>query len=467
MNKRKISIVIVGASIVLIAIVALQLNWIKTAITVKEQDFNSEIRKVFSSVMKEVGYYEQSCMQTRYLSAYQGTNPSINFDTSGVYHGNYTTKYRNGQLQINSSKSFLTSNPFLNPVFDYKNKTNDYIDSLIRYQLAKNNLKISFAFNVFDRFNNVYLTDSINKNPDRFSSYIFPFVTNDLVHQVYLIVYFPYEKAYLFSQISIMLIMSSLLIISMIFIFTYAIGTIIKQERLSIMKNDFINNMTHEFKTPISTISLACQALTDKDIPKSRDLYNTYINIIEEENKRLGSMAEKILQSAIIEKAEMNLNIMDINMSEVIRDMIRNVEIQINQRNGNIYFEDLTEEPIILGDPVHISNVVNNLIDNAIKYSPEAPQIKLTLKDQENCVIVEIEDNGIGISKGNQKKIFEKLYRVSTGDVHEVKGFGLGLTYVKAIIEKHKGKIELESHLGKGTTFFIHLPKDLNQNQCI
>jgi len=467
MNRTKITIVIVGASVVLIAIVALQLNWIKTAIKVKEQDFNSEIRKVFSGVMKEVGYYEQSCMQDRYLNSYQGVNPSSSFDTSGVYHGQYTTKYRNGQLQINYSNSNLLGNPFLNPVFDNNKKTTNYIDSVIRYQLAKNNLKISFTFNVFDRFNNIYLTDSLNKSPDRFSSYIFPFVTNDLVHQIYLIVYFPYEKAYLFSQISIMLIMSSLLIISMIFIFIYAIGTIIKQEKLSIMKNDFINNMTHEFKTPISTISLACQALTDKDIPKSRDLYNTYINIIEEENKRIGSMAEKILQSAIIEKAEMNLNILDIDLSDIITDMVRNVKIQINQKNGSIHFENKASDTYIKGDPVHISNVVNNLIDNAIKYSIEAPEITLTLKENKTCLILEIADCGIGISKGNQKKIFEKLYRVPTGNIHEVKGFGLGLTYVKAIIEKHKGVITLESKIGKGTTFFIHLPKNLNQNQCI
>jgi len=467
MNKRKISIVIIGASIVLIAIVGLQLNWIKNAIRVKEQDFNSEIRKVFSEVMKEVGFFEQSCMQKRYLHEYQGINPSTIFDTSGVYHGNYTTRYRNGRLQISFNNSKNNSNLFLNPVFDNQAKTVDYIDSVIRYQLVNNNLKISFTFNVFDRFNNVYLSDSINKNPDRFSSYIFPFVTNDLIHQVYLIVYFPHEKAYLFSQISIMLIMSSLLIISMIFIFSYAIGTIIKQERLSIMKNDFINNMTHEFKTPISTISLACQALTDEDIPKSRDLYDTYINIIQEENKRLGSMAEKILQSAIIEKAEMNLNILDIEMKEIISDIIRNVEIQIMQRNGNIYFDYETPEVTIMADPVHISNVINNLIDNAIKYSSDTPWIKLTLKEEGDCVLIEIADKGIGISKSNQKKIFEKLYRVPTGNIHEVKGFGLGLAYVKAIIEKHKGSIDIESQLGKGTTFFVRLPKDLNQNQCI
>lgn len=468
MNKKRLTLVIIGASVVLIAIIALQLNWIKTAIQLKEQDFSDETRKVFSSVMKEIGYYEQQCMQNRYLNDFRGRTRGGALDSSSVYHGNIVSKYRNGQLHINySNSSGLVENPFINPIYDKPDLSVAYIDSVIRYRLAENNLKIAFQFNVYDRFNNVYLGDSVVKIPETFSSYVFPFVSNDLVHQVYLLVYFPYEKAYLFGQISIMLIMSSLLIISMIFIFSYAFSTILKQEKLSIMKNDFINNMTHEFKTPISTISLACQALSDEDIPKSQDLYSSYIGIIQEENRRLGSMAEKILQSAILERAEMNLNIIDIDMTEVINDVVRNAEIQIRPKNGKISFIDGAPHATLLGDPVHISNVVNNLLDNAIKYSFDTPEIKIQTKLENECMVIFISDRGIGISKGNQKKIFDKLYRVPTGDVHEVKGFGLGLSYVKAIIEKHKGIISLESQLGKGTTFQVKLPLDMNKNQCI
>lgn len=463
MNKRRLSLVIIGASVILIAIVALQLNWIKTAVTLKEQDFNDETRKVFSSVMKELGYYEQSCLQHRYLTDFYSNN-----DTSGVYKGSMMTRYSNGKLQMRYSRSLgTTKNPFLNPIFDQPEKSIHYIDSVIRYKLAENNLRIGYKFNVYDRFNNVYLRDSLQSNfKQGFSSNIYPFVSNDLVHQVYLLVYFPHEKAYLFGQISKMLIMSSLLILSMVFIFTYAIRTIIKQEKLSIMKNDFINNMTHEFKTPISTISLACQALTDKDIPKTVDLYGTYIGIIQEENRRLGSMAEKILQSAILERAEMNLNIVEIDFTEVVNDVVRNAEIQIRPKNGSISFEDNAKHVNILGDPVHISNVVNNLLDNAIKYSFDTPEIKIRTYVDNDCLGFEVEDKGIGISKSNQKKIFDNLYRVPTGNVHEVKGFGLGLSYVKAIVEEHKGNIELESQLGKGTTFFVRLPLDLNKQSC-
>jgi len=467
MNRKKITIVIIAASIILISIIFLQLNWIKTSIQFKEQDFNSEIRKVFSEVAKQVGYYEQERMQKRYINSFLGLSGSP-LDSLNANHGNYMTKYRNGQLNISYNRNgLMQDNPFINPIFDNPEESKNFIDSVIRLQLLRNNLKITFNFNVFDRFNNLYLSDSIPKNPERFSSYIFPFISNDLVHQVYFTIYFPFEKAYLFGQISIMLILSSLLIISMIFIFIYAIATIIKQEKLSIMKNDFINNMTHEFKTPISTISLACQALTDDDIPKSRDMYNSYINIIEEENKRLGSMAEKILQSAIIEKAEMNLNLVVINIDELIINVVRKVEIQINQKGGEISLNLEAQNNQIKGDPVHISNVVNNLLDNAIKYSHEAPKIKISTVDEENCMLIKIADNGIGISKSNHKRIFEKLYRVPTGNVHEVKGFGLGLTYVKAIVERHKGRISVESQLGKGTTFFVRIPHNLIKNQCI
>ncbi|MBN2747588.1 MAG: HAMP domain-containing histidine kinase [Bacteroidales bacterium] len=466
MNKKRISFVIIGASVVLIAIIVLQLNWIKTAVLLKEQDFNDETRKVFSGIIKEIGYYEQICIQQRYLSDLSSNNSKG--DTSSNRPRTMITQFQNGQFVLSySGNGSNIENPFLNPLYDNPEKTYQFIDSLIRYQFASNNLRITFRFNLYDRINNKYLIDSISKGSAKYSDYIFPLTSNDLVHQVYLMVGFPHEKAYLFGQISLMLIMSSLLIISMVFIFLYAIGTIIKQEKLSIMKNDFINNMTHEFKTPISTISLACQALTDKDIPKTADLYSSYIGIIQEENRRLGSMAEKILQSAILERAEMNLNIIDIDITEIVNDVVRNAEIQIRPKNGKISFIDESPNSTIKGDPVHISNVVNNLLDNAIKYSPDTPTIIIKTKKEKNCVTISISDNGIGISKSNQKKIFDKLYRVPTGNVHEVKGFGLGLTYVKAIVEKHKGSISLESQLGKGTTFHVKLPVDMNNEECL
>jgi two-component system phosphate regulon sensor histidine kinase PhoR len=255
-----------------------------------------------------------------------------------------------------------------------------------------------------------------------------------------------------------MMMVSLLLVLVIIAAFSYSVFTIIRQRKLSELKNDFINNMTHEFKTPISTISLACQALSDKDIPRSNEMYADYINIIGDENHRLGEMAEKILQTAILEKGNLHLRPEAIDMHVLIADAIHKIAIQIEIRDGVITQSLKAEHPLIKADKVHLSNVIFNLLDNANKYSPRKPQIMVSTADAENGIFISVTDKGMGISKANLKKIFEKLYRVPTGDVHNVKGFGLGLSYVKFIVEKHGGAISVESEPGKGSTFTMFLP---------
>ena len=190
--------------------------------------------------------------------------------------------------------------------------------------------------------------------------------------------------------------------------------------------------MTHEIKTPISTISLACEALTDNGVQKTGDFYNAYIGIIGEENKRLGNLTEKILQTAIIDKGELKLNKEDLSIHEVIKDVIKNIGLHLEKKNGMMMTEFRALNSTIYADKVHISNVISNLIDNANKYTPENPVILVITENVAEGIIISIKDNGIGISKANLKKIFEKLYRVPTGNLHDVKGFGLGLSYVKA-----------------------------------
>jgi two-component system phosphate regulon sensor histidine kinase PhoR len=216
--------------------------------------------------------------------------------------------------------------------------------------------------------------------------------------------------------------------------------------------------MTHEFKTPISTISLACEALTDNGIKRSQEFTESYINIILEENKRLATMAEKILQTAVIEKGQLKMKRERIDFHEVITDVIKNIRIQVEIKDGIIRKQCKATNPIIIGDKVHLTNLVYNLLDNANKYSPKKPVIIVRTENTSNGIILTIEDNGIGISKGEQKKIFDKLYRVPTGNIQDVRGFGLGLSYVKAIVEEHHGRISVESEINKGTKFKIFLP---------
>lgn len=451
MSKKKIIIVTLFAAILLMGMVALQLNWIKSAMLIKEKDFNNEVQNVFNTVMTKVNHHEQKCMQQRMVKLMREQNTG-NQNVGRVFGMN------SGVIHIETD--------IVNSIFDDKKTSYISIDTIIKNELKKRNIKLDYSFNVFDKYNNISLVDSVPQNADHTNTYVFPFLSNDIMHQLVLVVSFPNEKAFIFKQISLMILLSLLLIIGMVYIFSYSISTIIKQEKVSEMKNDFINNMTHEFKTPISTISLACQALTDKDIPKTRDIYDTYIGIINEENHRLGNMAEKILQSAVVDKPGLTLKVDEVDLHKIINESVKNIEIQAKQKHGGIRTNLNATHATILADAVHVGNVIYNLLDNAIKYSKREPDIVISTVSHDKCIEIIVADNGIGISKANQKKIFEKLFRVSTGNIHEVKGFGLGLSYVKAIVDRHRGSITLDSQVGKGTTFYVKLPFDMNTNQC-
>jgi two-component system phosphate regulon sensor histidine kinase PhoR len=251
---------------------------------------------------------------------------------------------------------------------------------------------------------------------------------------------------------------SAVLILTIMFAFSYTITTIFRQKKISEIKNDFINNMTHELKTPISTISLACEALSDPVMRSSEKRMKNFVRMISDENQRLGVLVENVLRSAILDRGEMDLNVDRINLHELAQNVIKNIAIQVNKKGGSIKTDLQAVNPVIMGDRIHLTNVIYNMLDNAIKYSPDSPLVKVSTKDHRNGMLISFSDKGIGVSKENQKKIFDKLYRVPTGDIHDVKGFGLGLSYVKVIVEKHHGEIWVESELNKGSTFNIYLP---------
>lgn len=337
------------------------------------------------------------------------------------------------------------------------------LDSIISEELQIHGIKTQYEFAVFD----VYQNPLLYKNK---SSKIF---TKELINEGYTIrlfqgdffrpptilsIFFPYQKRYLISSMWLMLLFSGLFILIIIGAFYYTINTILKQKKLSDVKNDFINNMTHELKTPISTISLACEMLSDKEISSTENQRSNYIGMIREENKRLGTLVESVLTNAVIERGELKLKPQEIHLNVLIKDLIQSFELQISRRNGVINFYPDAEIDLIQGDKVHITNIIFNLLDNATKYSPDAPDIIVTTFNEDNKVCIKVSDKGIGISRENLKRIFDKLYRVPSGNLHDVKGFGLGLSYVKAIVEKHNGQIAVESQIGKGSSFTIILP---------
>jgi two-component system phosphate regulon sensor histidine kinase PhoR len=249
------------------------------------------------------------------------------------------------------------------------------------------------------------------------------------------------------------------IIVSVVLLFfAFAVSIIVKQKRLSEVKTDFINNMTHELKTPISTIALSSDMLMRGDFSKDPEKLQRYASIIFKENKRLENQVERVLNVAKMDKETLHLKKDVLNIHELLTEVKENFEFNQTEKGGNIQL-DLQASPfIILADPVHVSNVVYNLLDNAVKYCEVEPDITVKTKNENNGFLLEIADNGIGIRRENVKQIFDKFYRVPTGNIHNVKGFGLGLYYVKIVIEQHGGSIQVRSTLGKGTVFTIWLP---------
>ncbi len=284
------------------------------------------------------------------------------------------------------------------------------------------------------------------------------FPSNMLEDHLTLHVYFPKRNAFILREmlgtIGFSLALMLIIVITIVFMFR----TILAQKRLSDLKNDFVNNMTHEFKTPISTISLACEAMSDSQMMGTAvEKASPYVKMIGEENKRLSLLVESILQSNVLEKGKINLQEETILLNELVYDITQNVQLRVNSLGGTLKTNISQEMMEVSADKMHLSNCINNLIDNAIKYSAEAPAIAVTVKKEKNSIRIEVKDNGIGIKKEHIDKIFDKLFRVPTGNVHNVKGFGLGLSYVKSIAEMHKWNLTVKSIYGEGSTFGIEI----------
>jgi len=337
------------------------------------------------------------------------------------------------------------------------NKT--LLDSLLKYEFLNQGIAMNYEYAVFDN------TKEYNFKTNGFkpgsAGYIFKrrLFPNDIIRTSnYLQLYFPNQKQSIFLSLGFMNFSTLFLTLILIFGFSFTIYTIFKQKKLSEMKTDFINNMTHELKTPISTISLASQMLKDNSITKDLNSTNHISHIIEDETKRLSYQVEKVLHMAVFEKGQIKLKLTEIDLNELVNIVTSNFELQVKNRNGKIITRLTKENSIVLADEVHISNVLFNLLDNAVKYCYDDPVIIVGTKNIGKEILFFVEDNGIGISKDNLNKIFDKFYRVHTGNVHNVKGFGLGLSYVKKIIDEHNGKLKIESELKKGSKFEIYLP---------
>ena len=461
----------------MIGLIFVQAWWIKNAADIKEKQFDQLINKTLSDIAGE--FQKQEAV--RYII--DEINPFY-FDTSSGFYDSefmieseffFYSKSSGHQLTPDLKRRILDRKAFVNNVLSKMLRFNPEIEDrinpdnfkyIIKEALINGGIELDFEYAV-TKWNTIMAFKSVNYMPDTDAEYykvqLFP---DDLFSKSeYLTIYFPSKRNFIFKSLGYMAVSSILLTLVIVASFAVTIYIIIRQKRLSEIRSDFVNNMTHELKTPISTIYLASQMLGDKTIPAESKNIDHLSSLITDESRRLGYQVEKVLQTAIFNEGKLKLKLKEADINEIILGVINNFSIQVKQRNGLLIPSLQAENNILHVDAVHITNVLSNLIDNAIKYCTRNPEIYIETQDYNEYLMIAVRDNGIGISKNEQKRIFDKFYRISTGNVHPVKGFGLGLSYVKKIVEEHKGYIKLESEPYEGTAFKIYLPLKNNDTK--
>ena len=330
------------------------------------------------------------------------------------------------------------------------------LDSLIREELIINGVDITPSIGVLLSDADSLLYCSENANPDDLRTFNPRGIASD--DNLYLVLSFPPSPIILSSDANLYTIISICMIVLISALFVFSIRTILAQHKLDEMKTDFINNMTHEIKTPIATIGLACEMLKDESVTSDLATRRNFVNIISDENRRMRVLIETLLQSAKMSGKKFSIQPKEIDLNSIVKESAQSFQLTIENCRGTLTTDLNPITGLLFADELHISNMVHNLIDNAIKYSEQEPRVTVTTRTENGYAILQVSDNGIGIAKEDQKHIFEKFYRVSTGNVHNVKGFGIGLNYVSQVVALHKGKISLESEPGQGSTFTISLP---------
>jgi two-component system phosphate regulon sensor histidine kinase PhoR len=440
--KKTFTIITILIALSLFGIIMIQVSWIKNMVKLREDQISQRVSQATDEVGKELSEFK---------SGYTGL-PKRNYLVDDF------------TIDI------------LKPLSVAKQFTEDQIRMKLLSAFSKKDLNdIHFEFGIVSVARNglqnylekqsanfvSYYADSVNKKA--FVAYLTPqsgTAGENLATDEYLIVVIPSIKSIVLRSLSVPIIMSGAFTIIIMLAFYVTVRTMLRQKKLGEIKNDFINNMTHEFKTPIATISLAVDAMRNEKVIRDPGRLGYFSEIIKEENQRMNRQVETILKASQLEKNEVNLNLKPLHVHEIIKDVVDNFSLQLEQKNGKVELDLSAGNDLVEADEVHFSNLVNNLVDNAVKYAKEntPPVVKLSTVSNGKNFVMRIEDNGIGMNRDTLKRIFERFYRAHTGNVHNVKGFGLGLSYVKTMVEAHDGDIKADSVLGKGTVFTVDLP---------
>ncbi len=518
MKSKNIWILIIFMAAIMISLIIVQIYWIKNALHLKEEQFNHLVNTSISNVVDHIRYQETLKQITaevnetdtffQYKVDFHSNSNGKIFDSScyirqnGIYikhsfrtsfnqTGNesvsicYDTNSHletkvNGQTILFSSSNVYTTVRKKNKKVARRNFVENvvkrleqpeksinerlpaqYLYASLKEAFENNDIHNDFEFAVCNDKNNVMLASAnftLEKRTRLYKTSLFPDDVNPNSNQ--LMVYFPNHERSGSSSLGFMSVSTIVLIIFILATFLTALIIIFRQKKLSEMKTDFVNNMTHELKTPISTISLASQMLGDKSVPVEMKNLGHISGVISKETDRLGQQVEKVLQMAIFEKGKIDLKKKTGDIHQIIENVADNFRIQLDNKDGSLKLILGAENSYVAFDEVHMTNVISNLMDNAIKYCDKNPEIEIETCNNNSHIELIVKDNGIGISKEDQKKVFDKFFRVYTGNIHNIKGFGLGLSYVKRIVDEHQGNISVESELNKGAAFKIELPQN-------
>jgi two-component system, OmpR family, phosphate regulon sensor histidine kinase PhoR len=444
--KKIFPVIIVLISLSLVGTIYVQYNWLNTMLVNKQEEFGYKITRAIDEVGVELMEQKSTLPSLRNFRLKPGgfNFPSDQLQRELMRPATIAQKFTAYEIQEKLRKAFL--NQGLKDVpFEFAVLVDDGFLNY-EYQLKSNAFLEQFE-------------DSVNNF--RWQYVLQPPSGSDLenlvpVQQMVLVV--PNFKAIVFRQMKWMIIGSVFFTLMIISAFTVTVYALLRQKKLSEIKNDFINNMTHEFKTPLATISLAVDALRNNKVIEDRTRMEYFSGIIKEENKRMNKHVETILQAALMDRQEVQLSKAPVHVHNLIREVISNYTLQLQEIDGRIELELNADTDLINADEVHMRNLISNLVDNAVKYSKEKLVLRIASFNSGKNFVIKFEDNGIGMTKETVKRIFEKFYRAHTGNLHNVKGFGLGLSYVKTIVDAHEGRIKVDSSPGKGSLFTIEIP---------
>jgi len=461
MEKWKIWTIIGIMSFALIGVAMSQIYWIKWSISLDEKNFDAKVYRALSEVRSKIDSDIHS-------SNFNSDILNDKLDTSSIDNqvNISNSQWRKSQI-LKETKSLEYS---LNPELFLHNLESEKINNYLKSSLKDQGIDLEYYYGIFSNNNSDFLIInngnlSINEigNKDDFNK-------ENLINTKYKVSLLSTEfkspgslnllfNRWAWSNMLPSLLLNLVFTILILFVFSYTVYIIFKQKKISQMKTDFVNNMTHEFKTPIATISLATDSILSPAIFNDKEKIKRFLNIIKEENSRLLNQVENVLQIAKLDKRKIELSLTEIDVHEYLDEAMQHLQLKLESVGGKFIKDYNAKDSLIEADEIHFFNILSNIIENAMKYSLEEPVINISTNNIKDGIEISIEDNGIGMSKEDLNHIFDKFFRVSTGNVHNIKGFGLGLAYVKTFIEAHKAKIKVKSTKGKGSEFNLRFKK--------